>query len=74
MSPQTSVANLRSPGNSPCRGFVLHQGKRPKLSNVRDAVEAGEKRHRNCNSGCGEATFESFLVITPSELSGRWLF
>jgi len=22
MSPQTSVANLRSPGNSPCRGFA----------------------------------------------------
>ena len=57
MSPQTSVANLRSPGNSPCRGFALSQAERFKLSSVRDAVEAAAIRHRNCNSGFSEATF-----------------
>jgi hypothetical protein len=31
MSPLTSVANLRSPGNSPAGVSFLHQGKRPKL-------------------------------------------
>src|SRR5690349_20375954 len=57
MSPQTSVANLRSPGNSPCRGFALSQAERFKLSSVREAVEAAAIRHRNCNSGFSDTTF-----------------
>jgi hypothetical protein len=57
MSPQTSVANLRSPGIPPAGVSLLSQAERFKLSSVRDAVEATAIGHRNCNSGFSEATF-----------------
>ena len=75
MSPQTQVANLRSPGIPPAgASFFASRVSAPKLSSVRNAVEADAKRRRNCNSGCSEATFVTFLVIAASGLSDQSLF
>ena len=73
MSPQTSVANLRSPGNSPCGASFLHQGERPKLPTCAMKSRRLQKAWKG-NLGFSEANFVSFLVIAASGLSDRSVF